>query len=76
VQVFTPEGKFVHLWGQVDEKGKREKEAPKEEPAEGEEEVVVEDPNKLKLQKPMGIALARDGTIWVIDHALNEILVY
>jgi DNA-binding beta-propeller fold protein YncE len=78
VQVFSPEGKFVHLWGQVDEKGKRAAgPPPPAEAEEGEEPVVQEeDPSKIKLEKPMGIALARDGTIWVVDHDLNQVLVY
>jgi DNA-binding beta-propeller fold protein YncE len=79
VQIFGPDGKPKHKWGGskadvVPAEGE-EGEAPPAE-AEGEEgEVPVSEPwNGMK--KPMGIALARDGTIWVVDHEKNQILVY
>ena len=49
VQVFSPEGKFVHLWGQVDEKGKRAAGPPP--PAEAEEG----DARPFKIQKTFSV---------------------
>lgn len=79
VQVFSGEGKFLHKWGGHKKHNKADA-AEGAEAAEGEEagegEEHVEEVQWEGMKKPMGIAIARDGTIWVADQAQNEILVY
>jgi DNA-binding beta-propeller fold protein YncE len=73
VQVFSPDGKFVHKWG-----GHKGAPVPVAEDEEGDGGEEAPEPKETweGMKKPMGIALARDGTIWVVDHELNQILVY
>jgi DNA-binding beta-propeller fold protein YncE len=78
VQIFTPEGKFLHKWGghKVGEAAPPAEEGEGAE-GEGEEDVEKQIPDPWHgMKKPMGIALARDGTIWVVDHDRSQVLVY